>query len=156
LLALATAGLIALGWRYASRRWPMPCPAALGWFLESGIRERLLPTRWIVERLGMRPGLRVLEVGPGVGYLSVPVARALGPSGRLVALELQPAMAERTRQRVGAAGLTNVEVRQGDATNAPLERESYDLAFLVTVLGEIPDRDAAIANLRDALEPGGL
>ena len=48
LLALAAAGLVAVGWRSASRRWPIPCPAALGWFLESGIRERLLPTPWIV------------------------------------------------------------------------------------------------------------
>src|SRR5438046_2472480 len=100
LLALSAAGLVAVGWRYASRRWPVPCPAALGWFLESGIRERLLPTPWILDSLRLRPGLRVLEVGPGVGYLTVPVARALGPDGGLVALELQPAMAERTRRRL--------------------------------------------------------
>src|SRR5262249_60273520 len=113
------AGVAAVGCPPAARRWSMPCPAALGWFLESGIRERLLPTPWIVDNLGLRPGLRVLEVGPGVGYLSVPVARALEPGGRLVALELPPAMAERASQRVGAAGLTNVDVRQGGGPNAP-------------------------------------
>jgi protein-L-isoaspartate O-methyltransferase len=153
----AIVGLIAvlLAWRYAVRRWPLPCPAAIGWSLELGVRERLLPTPLVLERMGLRPGLRVLEVGPGTGYMSVPVARRLGETGHLVALELQPAMADRARQRLAAAGITNAEVREGDVTTAPLEA-NYDLAFLVTVLGEITDRDLAIARVRDALRPGGI
>lgn len=154
--ALGAALLAAsLAWRYAARRWRLPCPAAFGWMLESGVREWAAPTARILERMGLRPGMRVLEVGPGVGYMTVPAARMLGSSGRLVALELQPAMARRTRERVARAGVTNVEVREGDVTTAPLEPATYDLAFLVTVLGEIPDRDRAIASLRDALNPGG-
>ena len=145
-----------LAWRLAARRWRLPCPAAAGWVLESGLRERLTPTPLVMQRMGLRPGMRVLEIGPGVGYLTVPAARALGDAGRLVALELQPAMARRARERVAAAGLRNVEVREGDVTAAPLEPAAYDLAFLVTVLGEIPDRDAAIARLRGALKPGGI
>ena len=64
-------------------------------------------------------------------------------------------MARVVRRRVVEAGLTNVEVRQGDVTTSPLEAAAYDLACLVTVLGEIPDHDRAIARLRDALKPGG-
>lgn len=156
-LAIGAAFLGAmLVWRYAARRWSLPCPAALGWILESGLRERLAPTAAILEFMGVRPGLRVLEVGPGVGYMTVPVARRLGPEGHLVAIELQEEMARRTRERVAAAGLENVEVRVGDITSVELEPAAYDLAFLVTVLGEIPDRDRAIARLRDALKPGGI
>jgi protein-L-isoaspartate O-methyltransferase len=153
----AIVGLIAalLAWRYAVRRWTLPCPAAIGWSLELGVRERLLPTPLVLERMGLHPGLRVLEVGPGTGYMSVPVARRLGETGHLVALELQPAMADRARQRLAAAGITNAEVREGDVTTAPLEA-NYDLTFLVTVLGEITDRDLAIARVRDALKPGGI
>lgn len=157
LAALGAALLVgALAWRYAARRWRLPCPAAFGWMLESGVREWAAPTARILEGMGLRPGMRVLEVGPGVGYMTVPAARMLGGSGRLVALELQPAMARRTRERLARAGVTNVEVREGDISAAPLEPAAYDLAFLVTVLGEIPDRDRAIAHLRDALRPGGV
>lgn len=158
---LGLAALAALGgglvvWRYAARRWALPCPSALGWALELGVREWLLPTALVLDRMGLGPGQRVLEVGPGTGYMSVPAARRLGAAGHLVALELQPAMARRARARLAAAGLTNAEVREGDVTTAPLEHAAYDLAFLVTVLGEITDRDLAIARLRDALRPGGI
>jgi protein-L-isoaspartate O-methyltransferase len=155
---LAGAALVggSLAWRYAVRRWSLPCPPALGWVLESGLRELVVPTPLILERMGLGPGMRVLEVGPGVGYMSVQVARGLADPGRLVALELQPEMARRTRQRLAESGITNAEVREGDVTDAPLEPDFYDLAFLVTVFGEIPDRDRAIRRLRDALKPGGI
>ena len=157
LVAILAALLAALlAWRYAARRWSLPCPPALGWCLESGLRERIVPTPAILDRMGLQPGMRVLEVGPGVGQMTVPTAERLGEAGRLVALELQPAMAARVRERVAAVGLVNVEVREGDLTTAPLETAAYDLAFLVTVLGEITNRDLAVARLRDALKPGGV
>jgi protein-L-isoaspartate O-methyltransferase len=160
LVGVGAAGGVLLGsaiaWRYAARRWQLPCPTVFGWVLESGIREVVCPTPLVIERMGVRAAMRVLEVGPGVGYLSVPVAQRLGETGRLVALEIQPQMARRTRARVGAHGLGNVEVRVGDVTRAPLEPATYDLAFLVTVLGEIPDRDEAISRLRETLRPGGV
>ena len=154
LLGAALLG-VSLAWRYAVRRWSLPCPPALGWVLESGLREWVAPTPLVLERVGLKPGMRALEIGPGVGHMSVPAARRLGGSGRLVALELQPEMARRARERLRREGIGNAEVRVGDVTNAPLEPASYDLAFLVTVLGEIPNRDVAIRRLSDALKPGG-
>ncbi len=153
-LAIALLGGV-IAWRYASRRWQLPCPAIFGGILESRIREWAAPTPLILERMGLRPGMKTLEVGPGVGYLTVPVARRLGEAGWLVALEIQAQMARQVRERVVEAGLENVEVREGDVTATPLEPAEYDLAFLVTVLGEIPDRDLAIARLREAIRPGG-
>ena len=154
----AAAGLAAAGvvWRYAAHRWPLPCPAGFGWLLDLAVRERLMPTPLVLERMGLRPGQQVLEVGPGTGYLSLPVARRLGETGHLVALELQPALVRRARERLDTAGVTNADVREGDVCTAPLEAEAYDLAFLVTVLGEITNRDRAIACLRNALKPGGI
>ncbi|MBF6612515.1 MAG: class I SAM-dependent methyltransferase [Chloroflexi bacterium] len=160
-LVLAVVGAAiggALAWRYAARRWQVPCPPSLAWVLDSGIREWIAPTPVVMERMGPRPGMNVLEVGPGVGHMTIPVARRLAESGvpgRLVCLEIQPDMARVARRRVEEAGLTNVEVREGDVTTTPQEPDTYDLAFLVTVLGEIPDRNAAISSLRDALKPGG-
>ena len=99
-----------------------------------------------------------MSAAGAVGHMTIPVATRLaeaGASGRRVCREIQPDMARVARRRVEEAGLTNVEVREGDVTTTPLEPGAYDLAFLVTVLGEIPDRNAAIARLRDALKPGG-
>lgn len=154
-VAAGLAGVV-LAWRYASRRWSLPCPATLGWVLDLQFRELILPTSRVLDCIGLRPGQRVLEVGPGTGYMSAPAARRLGETGRLVALELQPEMARRARERLAADGITNAEVREGDVLTAPLEPQAYDVAFLVTVLGEIRDRDLAIARLRDALKPGGI
>jgi protein-L-isoaspartate O-methyltransferase len=159
-IALATlaAGLIAtlLAWRYAAHRWALPCPAQFGWLLDLAVRERILPTALTLDRMGLRPGQRVLEVGPGSGYMSVPVARRLGETGHLVALELQAPLAQEARRQLAAAGVANAEVREGDVTTAPLEASAYDLAVLVTVLGEITNRDVAISRLREALKPGGI
>ncbi len=93
-----------------------------------------------------------------MGHITIPVARRLaenGSSGSLVCLEMQPDMACVARRCVEEAGLTNAEVREGDVSTTPQEPDTYDLASLVTVLGEIPDRVAAISSLRDALKPGG-
>jgi protein-L-isoaspartate O-methyltransferase len=157
-ITLTAAGLTATGlaWRYAAHRWSLPCPAGFGWMLDLAVRERLMPTPLVLERMGLRPGQRVLEVGPGTGYLSVPVARRVGEMGHLVALELQPPLVRRTRERLDTAGVTNAEVREGDVCTAPVKAGAYDLVFLVTVLGGIPNRNQAIARLRNALKSGGI
>ena len=60
------------------------------------------------------------------------------------------------RKRLERKGITNVEYRQGDAVSLPAEDESFDVAFLVAVLGEVPDRGAALREIRRVLRPVGL
>lgn len=100
-------------------------------------------------------GRRVLEVGPGTGYYALPVAEWIGPGGRLDVFDLQPEMLEHTMRRADAAGLANVRPTEGDARSLPYEDEAFDAAYLVTVLGEIPDQDAALRELRRVVRPGG-
>jgi len=110
----------------------------------------------MLDLFGVRPGATVLELGPGNGYFSIDAGRLLGRGGRLICLDIQPPMLTDLRGRLAAAGVTNAHPVLGDAHHLPLADDSVDAAFLVTVLGEIPDRQQGLAELRRVLKPGGL
>jgi len=130
-----------------------PCPAALSWLVYNPLRRRYM--RPVLDRVGIQPGERVLELGPGPGAFTVDAARRAGSGGRIIAVDIQPEMIARVEQRVREAGLTNVETHVAGAYELPLEGESIDRAFLVTVLPEVPDRDRALAELWRVVKPGG-
>jgi ubiquinone/menaquinone biosynthesis C-methylase UbiE len=156
LAALCTAFLaLNLGWRWASRHWTLPCPASLAWLLESSVFERFNGTNVTLDRLELAPGQHVLEIGPGPGRLLIPAARRVLPRGEAVGIELQPAMQHRLEARARQAGLTNLKVILGNATLPLVPEGSFDVVFLCAVLGEIPDRAAALRQCYRALKPGG-
>jgi ubiquinone/menaquinone biosynthesis C-methylase UbiE len=112
-------------------------------------RERL---RSVLEPAA---GERVLEVGPGTGYYALPVARWLEPNGRLDVLDIQQEMLDHTMRRAASEGIANIAGERADAREMPYEDETFDAAYLVTVLGEIPDQDAALRELRRVVRPNG-
>jgi ubiquinone/menaquinone biosynthesis C-methylase UbiE len=132
-LALAAvAGLAggALWWR----RNPSACPYSQRFWVDAPhpfiTRERLLSI------LEPRPGQRILEVGPGTGYYSLPVARRLAPDGRLDLLDVQQQMLDHTVRRARAEGIDNITSTRGDARDLPFAEDSFDGAYLVTVLDD--------------------
>jgi ubiquinone/menaquinone biosynthesis C-methylase UbiE len=131
-----------------------PCPASLSWIVDNPIRRRYM--RPVLDRVGIWPGERVLELGPGPGIFTVDAARRVGAEGTLIAVDIQPKMIARLEQRVQEAGITNVETHVASAHDLPLDNESVDRAFLVTVLPEIPDPSRALAELYRVLRPGGV
>ncbi len=131
-----------------------PCPASLSWLVDNPIRRRYMGP--VLERIGIRPGERVLELGPGPGAFTVGAARRTGPQGRLIAVDIQPEMIAQVERRVREEGLTNVETYVANAHHLPLDDESVDRAFLVTVLPEILDPDLALAELARVLRPDGV
>jgi SAM-dependent methyltransferase len=146
--AAAVAG-VALWWR----KNPSACPYSQRFWVEAPhpliTRQRL---REILEPIA---GERILEVGPGTGYYTLDVAEWVKPDGQVDILDLQPEMLDHTMRSAGERGLANVTPTQSDATAMPYEDGTYDAAFLVTVLGEIPDQDAALRELARVLKPGG-
>jgi len=97
----------------------------------------------------------VLEIGPGVGYHSAEAIRRIGRLGRLFCLDIQKEMLEEVRRRFSVSAESGASFIQGSATHLPLAGGSVDHVFLITVLGEIPDRSAALAEIRRVLRSGG-
>jgi ubiquinone/menaquinone biosynthesis C-methylase UbiE len=153
---IVTVLLIFIGWRWASRAWSLPCPSLVGWALESPFYRRITGTEKTLERIGLKPGQRVLEVGPGPGRLLLSAAQRVLPNGEVVGIDIQPGMVERLKERAKAANITNLTAILGDATQAIVPAMSFDVAFLVTTLGEIPDRAAALKQCFRALKTGGV
>jgi ubiquinone/menaquinone biosynthesis C-methylase UbiE len=156
IVAIAAVLLFFLGWRWASRVWSLPCPSLVGWALESPLYARITGTAKTLDRIGFKPGQRVLEIGPGPGRLLIPAAHRVLPHGEVVGIDIQPGMIERLKERASRHNVINLTAIEGDATQ-PFEFEaSFDLVFLVTTLGEIPDRAAAISQCFRVLKPGGI
>jgi len=133
-----------------------PIPVSQARMLLNPRREWIQPVRKTLARFRIRPGDTVLEIGPGPGYFTAEAARIAGSDGRVIALDLQRGMLEMLRERLDQAGERRVHAVLADATRLPLTDASADVAYLVAVLGEIPDRPAALAELRRVLKPGGL
>jgi ubiquinone/menaquinone biosynthesis C-methylase UbiE len=151
---LALAGGLAVVGAALWWRWnPSACPYSQRFWVEAPhpfiTRERLR------QALDPKPGERLLEVGPGTGYYTLPAAEWVRPGGRLDLLDVQQEMLDHTMGRVEEAGLDNVTPVRADAREMPYADGSFDAAFLVTVLGEIPDQDAALRELRRVVKPGG-
>jgi len=154
---LLLAVLAALAWRFASNRTSIPCPSWLSWVVEFNnpfFKSYNAPT--LIQRLDLQPGMRVLDVGCGPGRLTIPAAEQVGPQGEVVAVDLQPGMLRQAQKKAQASNLKNIRFLQVKVGEGKLELSQADRALLVTVLGEIPDRAAALKEIFEALKPGGL
>jgi ubiquinone/menaquinone biosynthesis C-methylase UbiE len=110
----------------------------------------------MVDAFGIGAGDRVLELGPGPGYFTAEAAAAVGSSGLVVAADLQPQMVRLLRSRLPLDAAPRVRTLACDATALPFKPGCYDAAFLVTVLGEVPEPQQAIAELARVIRPGGI
>jgi ubiquinone/menaquinone biosynthesis C-methylase UbiE len=135
---------------------PTPTPPIFGFLLTGRLRRRYRDPATTLAPLGLRAGMRVLELGPGAGLFSAEAARQIGHTGLLLCLDLQKGMLRPLQRLVWRAGLANVCVQAADAAALPLADGSIDLAFLIAVLPMLPDRRRALAELRRALKPGGV
>ncbi len=150
------AACVALAWRFASRRQSIPCPVWLRWMVElDNPFTKTNRAAVIISHLDLQPGMIILDAGCGPGRLTIPLARHVGASGQVTAMDIQSGMLDRVRDKAKTAMLSNILFLHAGISPGVLERQRFDRAVLVTVLGEIPDREAAIAEIYDALKPGG-
>jgi ubiquinone/menaquinone biosynthesis C-methylase UbiE len=143
----AVAG-VALWWRWH----PSACPYSQRFWVEAphpGITRARLR-----EILAPQTGERILEVGPGTGYYAVPVARWIAP-GQLDVLDVQQEMLDHTMRVAAERSVANIVPTRADARELPYGDGTFDAAYLITVLGEIPDQEAALRELRRVLKAGG-
>lgn len=158
LFSIGTALIIIwAGWRLASRRRSLPCPAWLRWFVElDNPFARTNRSSEIIQHLELASGMTVLDIGCGPGRVSIPAAQAVGPEGEVIALDLQPEMLRRVEEKAHEVGLGNVRLLEAGIGTGALDGIQAHRAVLVTVLGEIPDRAAALREIFAALVPDGI
>jgi SAM-dependent methyltransferase len=102
--------------------------------------------------------MTVLEPGPGMGFFTLELARRVGPSGRVVAVDLQPRMLAGLRKRAERAGLAaRIETREATAGSLGIEdlAGKVDLVVAFSVVHEMPDAGRFFEQARRALAPGG-
>ncbi len=110
----------------------------------------------VIEALGIHPGSRVADVGAGSGLLTVHLARAVAPNGRVVATDIDSTVLDLLSQRLKAVGLDGVVERRVVGADVPgLEAETYDAILLAEVDHYFPDPVAWLRSAAAALKPGG-
>ena len=122
--------------------------------LEDPARLKWLPVDAILERLSLRPGLQVADIGAGTGFFAIPMARAVGPDGRVFAVDLQSEMLQLLRHKL-TAGTGNLETLEGSAHQSNLPGESCDLVLVANVWHELDDHPGALAEAARVLRPEG-
>jgi ubiquinone/menaquinone biosynthesis C-methylase UbiE len=135
------------------RTHPSPLPYSQRFFVQGA--HPLLGRQSLREILDPEPGERMLEIGPGTGYYSLPVAAWISPAGTLAIVDVITEWLDHTVGEAERQGLANIVPTWADAVSLPFEERSFDAALLVQVLGEVPDQEAALRELCRVLKPGG-
>ena len=135
--------------------YKFPMPEFLADLIDNPLRRRIQPPYGTAVRHGLKPGMTVLEVGPGNGTYTVGAARRVGAQGRLVTVDIEPKMIERARRRAEAEGLENIEARVANVYDLPFEDGTFDVVYMIAVIGEIPEPQRAMHEFHRVLSPTG-
>ena len=146
---------VALGCVIWWRRHPSACPYRGWWFTLELPRPPWIARARLREILAPQPGERMLEAGPGTGYYALDVARWIAPGGKLDVLDIQQEMLEHTMRRASDLCIDNIIPTQGDAQALPYPDDTFDAAYVVLTLGEIPNQNVALLELHRVLKPSG-
>ncbi len=148
--------LVSLIWRLASKRYSLPCPSWLAWLVEhDNPFAKVHRAASIVVVSGVKPGMTVLDAGCGPGRVTIPLAKTVGSTGRVVALDLQQNMLDRVKLKADAEKITWIEFQNQGLGSGKLPKDHFDKATLITVLGEIPNPSMALAEIYHSLKTGG-
>jgi len=126
--------------------------------MESRFRYKFFEPKRILESAGIRSGMKVLEIGCGTGFFTIPAGQMLGSNGSLIAMDMLPISVETVAKKVQAANLSQiVRVVKGDALDTKLEKGNLDE---VIIFGVIPAPMLPMEKLMDEmhriLRPGGI
>ncbi len=123
--------------------------------LDDPARRQWLPPDEVIAELGVRLGEIVADVGAGTGYFALPLAHAVGPSGKIYAVDAQQEMLDRLRAKLDASVPAPVEILRAEADQTGLPASCCDLWLLANLWHELDDCSAALREALRALKPGG-
>ena len=144
-----------IGKRYMGRE----IAQVMGWqgapWLERQEREKEERTDLLLDALALKPGMVVADIGAGTGYLTRRMARLVAPSGKVLAVDVQPEMVALLRQAAEAEGIRNITPSLGTEKDASLAPGSVDLAIMVDVYHELSAPYEMLRSVVQSLAPGG-
>lgn len=123
--------------------------------LEAPDRVAGLQIEKVVGALGLDPGQVVADLGAGTGLFSVPLAKAVGPRGKVYAVEIQPGFLDYIKRKAADQGVSNVVPVLGKPADPALPASDVDLAFMHDVIHHIADRQAYLKHVVQYLKPSG-
>jgi len=124
-------------------------------WLERPEREAEENVEGALDAIGIRPGSTVAEVGAGTGYVSIKMARRVGPAGKVYANDIQPEMLARLRDNAAKAGVRNIQTALGTGTDPKLPAAQMDLIVLVDVYHEFSQPQKMLEAMLRSLKPDG-
>jgi len=125
-------------------------------WMDRASREQEEAPQQALTLIGIRANMTVADVGAGSGYMTIRLARLVGPGGKVYASDIQPDLLGIVRQKAEAERLSNIEIVQGTETEARLPDGAIDLELLVDVYHEMWHPQQMLRSLRRSLKPGGL
>ena len=136
--------------------YKFPMPEFMAPLIDNPFRRHFQPPQAMPIRHGLKPGMHVLEVGPGNGRYTLAAARHLGEQGKLVAVDIEPKMIERLNRRIEQEGAHNVVGQLANVHALPFEQNTFDAVCMITVIGEIPHPVRAMREFYRVLRPAGV
>lgn len=133
------------------------CPWWIGYLLVSPIRRWMQDPEELLAPY-IRPGMTVLEPGPGMGFFTLPIAKLVSPSGHVVAVDVQSKMLDKLRRRATRAGLSQrIETRLAKPDSLGIDdlKGTVDFVLAFAVVHEMPSVDSFFREAANALKAGG-
>jgi precorrin-6B methylase 2 len=124
-------------------------------WLQRGEREMEENPEGALDAVGIKPGMTVADVGAGVGYMTLRMAKRVGPSGKVYANDIQPEMLTELQSNAAKAKLSNIKTVLGTGSDAKLPAGQMDLILLVDVYHEFSQPQKMLQSLRESLKPDG-
>jgi precorrin-6B methylase 2 len=124
-------------------------------WLDRSERESEENPEGALDALVIKPGMVVADVGAGTGYMSLRLAKRVGPSGKVYSEDVQPEMLRRLRQNAAEAKLNNIQTVLGSEADPKLPPDTLDLILLVDVYHELSQPQKMLRKMREALKPDG-
>ena len=110
----------------------------------------------VLNAVGLELGQKVLEVGCGPGFFTIPAARIVGQKGSVHALDINPLAVERVQQKIEKESVTNIKTILADAAQTGLPDQSFDLIFVFGLAHPIGDLENILTELHRLLKPAGI
>ena len=144
-------------WKLVSRRKSLPCPSWLYRMVEmENPLAKNSQAKTIIAGLGVAEGMTVLDAGCGPGRVTLPLAKAVGADGKVIAVDLQQGMLDVVQRKAQQENFTMIEFAKLPLGEGKLPAYQADRAVMAAVLGEIPQQAAALQEVFAALKPGGV